>query len=100
MGDTDNFPTRPSLLRQVRSLDNEEAWKEFLDTYTGLIASWCGRCGLRGDHVHEVVAQMQLKLVRVMPGFTYDPDRGRFRGWLRTTVQNTVKDYWRKLEST
>ena len=96
MADTDDFPTRSSLLRQLRSWENEEAWREFLNGYAELIASWCRRRKLREDQVEEVVLQIQEKLVSAMPRFTYDRAKGRFRDWLRITVRNEVNEYRRR----
>ncbi|HLJ95310.1 MAG TPA: sigma-70 family RNA polymerase sigma factor [Gemmataceae bacterium] len=100
MADTDDFPTQSNLLRQLRSLENQEAWKEFFDGYTGLIDRWCRRRKLRGDQVEEVVAQILAKLVRALPGFAYNRDKGRFRDWLRKIVSNEVNEYWRRFQQT
>src|SRR5439155_49903 len=99
-GNIDDLATRSSLLGQLRSLDNEEAWREFLDAYLKPIAGWCRRCRLREDEVDEVVLQIKEKLVSTLPHFVYDRERGRFRDWLRVTVGNEVNEYRRRCRRT
>src|SRR5262249_15378040 len=36
------------------------------------------------------------QLVQLLPRFQYDPDRGRFRNWLRKLVENQAIDHWRR----
>ena len=35
-------------------------------------------------------------VVREMPNFHYDPQKGRFRNWLRTILVNRLRDFWRE----
>ena len=40
-----------------------------------------------------------MKLVSAMQAFDYDPNRGSFRGWLKTVTSNAVRDLIRKKSS-
>jgi len=91
----DDFLTSMTLLRQLRSLRNEEAWRTFLARYRPLIAHWCRYRGLGPDDADEVTARVLARLVQAMTHFGYDPRTGRFRSWLKTVVENQVKDFWR-----
>ncbi len=88
----DDLRTSASLLGKLGDLRDEEAWRRFLEQYRPLIASWCARRGLAGQEAEEVTATVLLKLARAMPTYSYDRERGSFRGWLKTVVDNTVKD--------
>src|SRR4051812_21925524 len=94
---TDNgLTTNPVLLRALAEpVNNEKAWQTFMQQYQPLIFSWCCRKGLMRDQAGEVTAAVLAKLVTALrTKFIYDPTR-RFRGWLRTVVENEVRDYWR-----
>src|SRR5262249_48850082 len=72
----------------------EAAWRTFRERYRPLILSWCQRWGLKRMDAEDICAAVLSRLVRVMRDFVYDPDH-RFRGWLKTVVDNEVRGYWR-----
>jgi RNA polymerase sigma-70 factor (ECF subfamily) len=97
MGASADPSTSPSLLRQLRDpAHREQAWQAFLDRYGPLIYGWCRRAGLQHADAEEVSSRVRSRLVEAMRTFTYDPAR-RFRGWLKTVVDNTVRSFWREL---
>jgi RNA polymerase sigma factor (sigma-70 family) len=87
----------PTLLREIWASDNhDEAWRTFLERYLPLIQKWCRRAGLNATDADEVSAAVVDKLVVAMRSFVYDPAK-RFRGWLKTVVDNQVcelRRYW------
>ena len=88
--------TSPTLLRQILSPENrEEAWRTFLERYLPLIHNWCRRAGLNATDADEVSARVVGKLVVALRTFVYDPAH-RFRGWLKTVVENQVRDFRRQ----
>jgi RNA polymerase sigma-70 factor (ECF subfamily) len=89
--------TSPTLLRQIWTPDShDEAWRTFLERYLPMIHNWCRRAGLNANDADEVSAAVLNKLVRAMRTFVYDPAK-RFRGWLKTVVDNQVRDFRRQL---
>ena len=84
MEDTDKF-----LLQRLGSLDDHEAWQEFFDRYWALIVSYATRIGLSRSHADEVLQETMVSMMRTLPGFNYDRDKGRFRGYLRKVVNRT-----------
>jgi RNA polymerase sigma-70 factor (ECF subfamily) len=94
MGDVANSLTTVSIQGHVCAPGrDEQAWRDFCQRYQPLIAQWCRPWRLQAADVEDVT---QRVLERVFTRVhTYDPRRGRFRGWLRTVVDNAVKDFLR-----
>lgn len=70
---------------------DHDAWRAFHDRYGDLIRGF-GR--LRGVHAadgDDLVQEVMVSLARVMRnGFVYDPSKGTFRSYLKTTVLHTI----------
>jgi RNA polymerase sigma-70 factor (ECF subfamily) len=86
--------TSLTLLRILAGPEKDEgAWRVFHQRYRPMIHHWCGRWRLQEADVEDVC---QTVLERVFTKInTYQPDRGRFRGWLKTVVENAVRDFLR-----
>jgi RNA polymerase sigma-70 factor (ECF subfamily) len=85
-------PTPASLLDRLRQPFEPEAWAKFVALYTPLIYSWCRRVGLQDQDAADLVQDVFVTLLEVLPTFSYDQHRS-FRGWLRTITLNK----WRNL---
>jgi RNA polymerase sigma-70 factor (ECF subfamily) len=85
--------TPPSLLQQLRSPDDQRAWRRFVDLYTPLLFYWARRVGLQESDAADLVQEVFTLLIRKLPEFTYDQNKG-FRNWLRTVLTNK----WREIE--
>jgi RNA polymerase sigma-70 factor (ECF subfamily) len=83
--------TPASLLERLRQPVEPEAWDRFVSLYTPLIYAWGRHVGLQDQDAADLVQEVFVKLVQVMPTFRYDPDKG-FRAWLRTVTLNTWRD--------
>jgi RNA polymerase sigma-70 factor (ECF subfamily) len=87
--------TSPTLLWQLANPEHQDAaWRTFLERYRPLILGWCHRAGLNRTTAEDVCDTVLFRLVRVMRDFVYDPAH-RFRGWLKTVVDNEIRTYWR-----
>lgn len=84
--------TSVTLLLRVRELEDREAWNSFVATYAPHVFAWCRRHSLQESDAADVTQQVLTKLVRTMRSFRYDPQRGSFRGWLKTVTQNAIRD--------
>ncbi len=80
--------TQRSLVERIRDDRDAEAWTIFVQTYRPLIEQRCMRHGVQGADAEEVTADILLRLRK----FTYRPDVGRLRGYLRTIIDREV---WR-----
>lgn len=79
--------TRASLLLRLRTNDDEEAWREFVRLYTPLVFRYCTRQGLQEADAADVAQEVMRIAARALPEFQYDPQRGKFRGWLLQTTR-------------
>lgn len=78
--------TNESLLFRLRDDGAHEAWREFFDAYWGAILRYARKLGLSAHQSEEVLQETMVVLMRVLPGFVYDPGKGRFRNFLLTIV--------------
>ena len=78
--------TNNSLLERVKNTDAHDAWKEFFDGYSGSIIRYGRKLGLSDTQAHDVLQETMVDLMRALPHFIYDAERGRFRNFLLTIV--------------
>jgi RNA polymerase sigma-70 factor (ECF subfamily) len=74
----------------------EETWTAFHARYRAVILGWCARRGLPRADAEDLTQDVLLKLFQQLPAHNHDPARGRFRGWLKTVVNNALRDFWRR----
>lgn len=85
--------THASLLARLSTGGDPLVWREFCDRYEDLIRGFARRQGVVGADADDVVQEVMLALTKAMPGFRYDPAKGKFRSYLKTTV---VRAIWRR----
>jgi RNA polymerase sigma-70 factor (ECF subfamily) len=96
MTDGNAVLTSPTLLRDLGDPGHREAaWRTFLRRYQPLIYGWSRRTGLNHDDAEDISAAVLSKLVTALRDFVYDPAH-RFRGWLKTLVENEVRSLYRQ----
>lgn len=89
--------THISLLRALGEEGRrEDAWAVFQACYRDVILGWCRRCGLDLHTAEDLTQEILLKLLDALPRHKYDPDRGRFRSWLKTVVDHVLADHRRR----
>src|SRR4051812_26813266 len=87
--------TPASLLERLRLPFEPEAWGRFVSLYTPLLFSWCHRAGLQESDAADLVQEVFVTLLQVLPDFSYDRHRS-FRGWLRTVTLNKWRNVRRQ----
>jgi RNA polymerase sigma-70 factor (ECF subfamily) len=92
----DSIPTRASLLNRLRTGENPESWKEFYDTYGGLIQAFSIKAGLTQDEAEEVVQETAISVARNLAGFRYDSKVCSFKTWLLRLTTWRIKDRIRR----
>jgi RNA polymerase sigma-70 factor (ECF subfamily) len=93
MRDYTDLATSLSLLdRLSRLADQEQAWREFIQRYGGLILGWCRTRGLQPADAEDVSQELLVKLFVEIRKGRYDPARGKFRAWLKTLAMHTLSD--------
>jgi RNA polymerase sigma factor (sigma-70 family) len=92
----DLLPTRRSLLTKLKSRDDNDAWREFFETYWRLIYDVARKAGLDDAEAQEAVQETVISVAAEMPHFRYDPARGSFKRWLLTITRRRIADQMRK----
>ncbi len=82
--------THISLLARLTGGRDQTAWAEFSDRYQELIRSFARRQGLSPTDQDDVVQDVMLALTKAMPGFAYDPGKGKFRSYLKTITLHSI----------
>jgi len=94
--DKDSLQTRASLIGKLADLGNSSEWREFFDTYWGLIYGVARKAGLSDADAQDVVQDTMSSVARQMPTFRYDPAKGSFKAWLLTLTRWRIMDRLRK----
>jgi RNA polymerase sigma-70 factor, ECF subfamily len=92
-------PTNTSLIFRVRNLDDHASWREFVQLYEPLLVSYVRSRGLSINDANDVVQEIFISLLRALPNFSLDKQRGRFRTWLYQVTMNAVINHGRRAVS-
>lgn len=84
--------TRASLLVRIRDRGDTAAWRQFDAIYRPMLMQFALARGLDHGGAEDVTQHCMTAIHRHIDGFDYDPAKGRFRGWLRTIVNNRIRD--------
>lgn len=88
--------TRKSLLLRVKDKGDTLAWREFDAIYRPMLRRFTRRCGLSDADAEDITQQCMLSLMEHISRFDYDPEKGRFKSYLRTIAINYVRKRHRK----
>jgi RNA polymerase sigma-70 factor (ECF subfamily) len=96
MGSDAGTRTGSVLLLLLGNPTDAECWNAFVDRYAPKIYSWCRQRGLQEADAEDVTQEVLGQLVHKLRTFTYDPHKGKFRGWLKTLTHHAWSDYMEK----
>ncbi len=82
--------THTTLIARLSQGADPLAWHEFCDRYGKLILGFAHRHGLQPADCDDVLQDVLKSLTQSMPGFQYDPAKGRFRSYLKTVVMHAI----------
>ncbi len=91
-----SFTTRYSILEGVKD-QNGDSWERFYNLYEPLIRLHGRDCGLKNENLDDLVQNVMISMSMQMPNFTYEPDKGRFRDYLRKIIRARAADMLRKI---
>src|SRR5438128_2400824 len=84
-----------SLLDRLRLQPDAESWRRLVDLYTPLIQGWLRRHGVPPADADDLTQDVMAVLVRELPQFKHNQQRGAFRHWLRAVTINRLRALWR-----
>jgi len=85
------FPeTRDSLLVQVRSPANREAWEEFASLYRPVIFRLARQRGLQDADAQDLAQQVLMAVASAIGDWEKSHEEVRFRHWLRRVARNAI----------
>jgi RNA polymerase sigma-70 factor (ECF subfamily) len=85
--------TRPSLLVRIRDLQDEEAWREFVEIYGPVVYGFARKRGLQEADAGDLTQEVLRAVAAVAGRLDYDPRKGWFRSWLYTVARNKLHDF-------
>src|SRR6266849_3626698 len=91
--------TSLGLLNRLRSTPDAESWRRLVDLYTPLIQGWLRRLAVPPSDADDLTQEVMTVLVRELPQFKHNQQRGAFRNWLRTVTVNRLRVLWRARET-
>jgi RNA polymerase sigma-70 factor (ECF subfamily) len=77
--------TNESLISRL-NVDAHDAWREFYQLYWQVILRYARKIGCSETQAHDVLQDTMVVLIRVLPTFVYNRNKGRFRNFLLTIV--------------
>ncbi len=89
--------TRLSLLERARHRDSL-AWRDLVDLYGPLVASWCHRCLSDSHAVADCVQDVFTSVSVSLDAFEPQLKAGSFRAWLWTITRNKIRDHYRRID--
>lgn len=82
--------THESLLARLAEGEGETAWADFCERYGDLIRSYGRKRGLQAADCDDLLQNVLFALSKSMPGFRYDPSKGRLRAYLKAVTMRTL----------
>jgi RNA polymerase sigma-70 factor (ECF subfamily) len=84
------FPdTQSLLLANIQSLENREAWSEFVQIYRPVIYRMARRRGLQDADAQDLSQEVLVRVSKAID--RWEPQAGvRFRHWLRKVASNAI----------
>jgi RNA polymerase sigma-70 factor (ECF subfamily) len=89
------LPTRASLLKRLKNLEDNQSWQEFFDTYSGFIHHIAMKSGLTDAEAKDVVQETFIAVAKNIGAFEYDP-RGSFKAWLLKGTHWRIAEQFRR----
>ena len=86
--------TNPSIFLRLNRTDTrarQVAWREFHDRYAPIISAFARKLGAHPQDLDDIVQDVLTGFYSTSPTFTYDPAKGRFRGYLKTCTCHVLR---------
>lgn len=88
--------TSVTLLDALKQPHAEAAWERFCRVYGPVVIRYGRKIGLSDADARDVLQESLIVLMRLLPGFSYDRSKGRFRNFLLTIVHRQALSHLRR----
>lgn len=78
---------------RIKEKNDEQAWKQFCDTYQPFICSLINQYGIRKEDTDELAQDVMVKVWKALSNFLYERERCKFRTWLSRICKNTALNF-------
>lgn len=92
----DTQKTSATLLQRIKDPKDQAAWYEFHQFYWQLIIGWAKMNGCSDALAQDVFQESMVNLIKNLPTFEYNQEKGYFRSYLKTIVIRRVRDAFRR----
>lgn len=90
---TKTYLTRHSLIQRLKTVDDQQAWEEFVFHYRPFIFFLVKKMQIEISEQDDLFQEILLKLYQNLE--SYSKEKGRFRSWLGTIIRNCALNYHR-----
>ncbi|MCA9298750.1 MAG: sigma-70 family RNA polymerase sigma factor, partial [Phycisphaerales bacterium] len=80
----------------IRDREDHAAWETYDAIYRPMLVRFAVAQGLGGADVDDVVQHCMRAIAEHVGAFEYDPERGRFKAWLKTVAANHARNLRRR----
>lgn len=87
--------TSASLLERLRERSDPADWKRLDDLYRPWIGDWLRKQHVQESDADDITQEVLTTMAQELPRFHYDPNRGKFRSWVRGITVNRLRDFWK-----
>ena len=91
-----DLKTRPSLIKRLRNRDDRDSWREFFNSYSGLIYGLAIKSGLNAEEAEDVVQETLATLWKNLDNYEYRPQDCSFKSWIFKNAKWQIVDQIRK----
>ncbi len=82
-----------SFLSRLSAPDDQLSWREFHKRYGIPLYRYARRNGVAHNDAEDIVQELEMSFFRAVDGFRYDRRRGRFRGYLLTSISRIIRRF-------
>lgn len=87
--------TRESFIDNLKHTDSAE-WEDFYNFYGPMIIGFARKRGCNSERAADVLQETIVAVLRILPDFSYDRNRGKFRTLLFKIAESKIVDAYRR----
>lgn len=77
-----DWVTTSTIIRDLRDLSNQTAWRGFVDRFHGPVVGFVAKMGFSEEDAQDVAQESLVAFADTLREGRYDRERGRLRSWL------------------